>query len=169
MISSHAKLLEQVHEYVDEYIAYLGDHASAVTPQVNDDLRGVIHDLEVLQTHPDQPQRVERVAEGICDQLERLRQLHNPTRSRQTLSRPKRTLAQAFQEYIEQEVNYLAQVGGSTRREQVNLLLGDIITDLNALALHPTDEQAELLAADLEKKRRQLEKLERPWQQMQRP
>ncbi len=52
------------------------------------------------------------------------------------------------------------------RPDQLNLLLGDIIADLQALALHPTEDQAMQLAADLERKRRQVEMLERPWQQL---
>ena len=56
---------------------------------------------------------------------------------------------------------------GKVEREQTSLLLSDVIADLKALALHPNDEQALQLAADLEVKREQLRKLQRPWQQAQ--
>ena len=72
---------------------------------------------------------------------------------------------QALQDYISSEIDYLARAGGATRRIQTNLLLGDIIADLKALALHPDDQQALMLAADLESKREQLSKIQRPWQQ----
>ncbi len=76
-------------------------------------------------------------------------------------------LASTFQTYLNQEIAYLATVSDSTRPDQLNLLLGDIIADLKALALHPTDEQAMQLAADLDRKRQQVEMLDRPWQQQQ--
>jgi CRP-like cAMP-binding protein len=166
MITSHARLLQQLHEYVDEYIAYIGNQSSQATVQATNDLRWVIHELEDLQKNPAQPHRVERVRESISDQLERLRQFHAAERARKAVRPQHRTLAQLFQEYIQQEIDYLMRGSEGVRREQVNLLLGDVIADLKALALHPTEAQAKQLAADLEKKREQIAKLQRPWQEL---
>jgi len=86
-------------------------------------------------------------------------------RRQHQVSHEKRTLAQAFQEYLSTEVEYLARAGGGLQRQQTNLLLSDVIEDLKALSLHPTNDQALVLARDLEVKEEQLRKLQRPWQQ----
>ena len=95
-----------------------------------------------------------------------LKGLPAQTRRHAATSKPQRTLVEAFKQYLAEEVDYLTRISGSTRREQTNVLLGDIIGDLKALALHPTDEQSMMLAADLERKCAQVQKLQRPWQQM---
>jgi hypothetical protein len=165
MGTSHTDFLNQLRDYVNEYVRYVVDQSTVVTPEVNDNLRRVIRELEELQKHPDQRQQTERATEGIGDQLARLRQLHAQAGGKQVVTRPHRTLMQSFQDYIDSEVAYLASIGSNPNREQINLLLGDIIGDLKALSLHPTEEQAERLAADLEQKRAQVIRLQRPWQQ----
>ncbi len=167
MITPHTSLLQQLHEYVDAYIVYLFDRASGATPEVITDLHQIIDELEALQKHRDQDAEAERLAQRIGDQLAHLRMLTLEPAQRRTLpSRPKQTLLDAFHAYFNQEIAYLARVEGAAQREQINLLLGDIIADLKALALHPTDEQALWLAADLKAKREQVKKLQRPWQQV---
>jgi plasmid maintenance system antidote protein VapI len=166
MVTPHTTLLQQVHEYVDAYIAYLGKGTTVATPEINAELHQIIRELESLQTHPDQAAEATRLSQRIGDQLAHLRMVSEQPPSQASPSRPQQTLAQAFRDYLQQEITYLARVSGGTRREQTNLLLGDIIADLKALALHPTDEQAIRLAADLEAKREQLANLQRPWQQM---
>ena len=170
MITNHAKLLEQVHEYVDEYIKYLGTHPEAPVAEANDELRRIIGELEKLQSDPDQQAEAARLSHRISDQLGHLNILLEQAQRKarpQTPSRQQQTLADAFRNYLNTEVDYLMRAQGKVAREQTNLLLSDVIADLKALALHPNDEQALQLAADLEAKREQLRKLQRPWQQAQ--
>jgi hypothetical protein len=169
MITSHAKLLTQLHEYVDEYIDYMSIRPEQSLVEANEELRKIIAELESLQAHPDQRAEAARLSQRIEDQIGHLNMLMaqvNQRQRRTAPSRPKQTLAQAFQSYLSTEIDYLLRSSGGARREQCCLLLGDVIADLKALALHPTDEQALQLAADLEAKRTQLRKLERPWQQI---
>lgn len=168
MVTNHAKLLKQVHEYVDDYIGYLGTQPESSLVEANEELRKIIGELENLQSQPDQQAEAARLTNRIADQLGHLNVLL--MRTQNTMRRPKpsgakQTLAEAFRNYLNTEVDYLMRAGGSVRREQTNLLLGDVIADLKELALHPTDEQALELAADLDHKRTQLAKLQRPWQQ----
>lgn len=168
MITSHTNLLRQLHEYVDEYIEYLFERSSVVTPEITSDLRKIIDELEELQKRRDQRLEAEQLARRIGDQLAHLRMFTaEPSRRRTLPSQPQQTLLDAFRAYFNQEIAYLDRVEGGVQREQVNLLLADIIADLKALALHPTDEQALQLATDLEAKREQVKQLQRPWQQMQ--
>jgi hypothetical protein len=157
-------LLKELHGYVDEYITYLSSGIARSTADANAELRQIIEELEDLQTHPDRTAKVAHVSRRIAAQRAWLRRTtempHHAARSS-----AKHTLAQALQDYISSEIDYLARAGGATRRIQTNLLLGDIIADLKALALHPDDHQALLLAADLERKRKQLSKIQPPWQQ----
>lgn len=167
MIPAHARLLQQLNDYVSEYVGYLATCGETCRAEVNDDLRRIIEELETLQAHPDQRAESERLAQRLSSQIDHLRALQHPAERRHaSVPQPKRSLVQAFQEYIDQEVNYLLKVSGGARREQTNLLLGEIIADLKSLALHPTDQQATMITADLEAKRAQLQKLQRPWQQM---
>lgn len=169
MITNHAKVLKQLHEYVCDYIDYAGTRPEASLAEANEELKKIIGELEELQAHPDQPAEAAHVSTRLADQLRHLQLQLERTEHRRQRAQPshqKRTLAQAFSDYLCTEVDYLMKAGGGTRREQTNLLLGDVIADLKALALHPTDEQALQLAADLECKRAQLQKLERPWQQV---
>lgn len=165
MATVHTSLLQQIQRYIEEYVSYLGSTTSIATPQVNDDLRRIIDELEQLQAHPQQTEETQRLAARIGDQIEHLRHSSESPR-RAVVRHPQQTLAQALHRYIDQEMIYLAKVGGSARRDQINLLLSDIIADLKALALDPTDEQAEQLAADIDAKRQQASNLQRPWQQM---
>jgi hypothetical protein len=157
-------LLRELHGYVDEYITYLCSGASVPTADANAELRQIIDELEELQTHPEQLAKLADVSRRISNQRARLQRSadqprHTPPSSAQ------RTLVQALQDYISSEIDYLAEVGGARRRIETNLLLGDIIADLKTLALHPDDQQALALAADVEKKRRQVNRIQRPWQQ----
>ena len=170
MITNHAQLLKQVHEYVDEYIKYLGTHPEAPVTEANDELRRIIGELEKLQSDPDQQAEAARLSNRISDQLGHLNILLEQAQRKarpQTPSRQQQTLAEAFRNYLNSEVDYLMRAQGKVEREQTSLLLSDVIADLKALALHPNDEQALQLAADLEVKREQLRKLQRPWQQAQ--
>jgi hypothetical protein len=157
-------LLKELHGYVDDYITHLCTGTTVTTADANAELRQIIDELEELQTHPDRMAKIADVSRHIAHQREWLRrnadQLHHAAPSS-----AKRTLVQALQDYFSSEVDYLARVGGASRRLQTNLLLGDIIADLKTLALHPDDRQALALAADLERKRSQLAKIQRPWQQ----
>lgn len=169
MVTSQAKLLNQLHEYVDEYVNYLSICSDSSCDDVNADLRRIIAELEELQAHPDQKAQTDKIAQRVSDQIEHLRMLKDlssRTRRSAPTSKPRRTLADAFKQYLAEEVDYLTRVGGSARRDQTNVLLGDIIGDLKALALHPSDEQSMMIAADLERKSAQVQKLQRPWQQM---
>jgi hypothetical protein len=167
MLTPHTNLVRQLHEYVDAYIAYLFERSSGATPEITTDLHQIIEELEALQKHRDQDAEAERLARRIGDQLAHLRMLTaEPAQRRILPSPPKQTLLDAFHAYFNQEIAYLARVEGAVQREHINLLLGDIIADLKALALHPTDEQALWLAADLEAKREQVKHLQRPWQQV---
>jgi hypothetical protein len=156
-------LLNELHGYVDEYIAYLSSGIAGSTADANAELRQIIAELEDLQTHPDRTAKVAAVSRRIAARRAWLRRIADQP-YRAAPSSAKRTLVQALQDYINSEIDYLARVGGATRRIQTNLLLGDIIADLKALALHPDDQQALVLAADLESKRQQLSKIQRPWQ-----
>ncbi|HEX6292865.1 MAG TPA: hypothetical protein VFZ66_27010 [Herpetosiphonaceae bacterium] len=169
MITSHTNLLRQLHEYVDEYVDYLATCANtpASCAEVRDDIRKIIQELEALQAHPDQRSEAERLSQRVGDQIAHLRMLHAQMPARPVRpSQPRRTLTQAFQDYINTEVEYLARAGGGAQRTQINALLSDVIADLKALTLNPTDEQALVLAHDLEIKREQLKRLQRPWQQL---
>ena len=157
-------LLNELHGYVDEYITYLSSGMAGSTADANAELRQIIEELEDLQTHPDRTAKVADVSRRIAVQRAWLRRIPEPPHHA-VPSSAKRTLVQALQDYINSEIDYLARAGGATRRTQTNLLLGDIIADLKALALHPDDQQALVLAADLERKRQQLSTLQRPWQQ----
>ena len=165
MSSSQTTLLKQAQAYVDEYVNHVSSGACANEVGANAELRRIIAELEHVQTHPDQPAKVAEVSRQISDQIERLRTACGQPHRHPAASQSKRTLGQALREYFDSEIEYLARAGGATRREQTNLLLGDLIADLKALALHPNDEQALVLAADLEAKREQLRKVQRPWQQ----
>lgn len=163
MITNQTSLLNKLHKYVDEYIDYMDSGAEHGMIDATDQLRRVVHELEALQANPNQPAesvRLEQTIDRSLDYLRALAEQQRPT----PLSRPRRTLAQAFREYINQEVDYLSRAGGTLHHEQANLLIGDIIADLKALSLRPDDDQALQLAADLEAKREQLTKLQRPWQ-----
>ncbi len=156
-------LLNELHGYVDEYIAYLSSGIAGSTPDANAELRQIIEELVDLQTHPDRTAKVADVSRRIAAQRAWLRRTAGMPHH-VAPSSAKQTLVQALQHYISSEIDYLARAGGATRRIQTNLLLGDIIADLKALALHPDDHQALVLAADLENKRQQLSKIQRPWQ-----
>lgn len=157
-------LLQELHGYVDEYIKHLSSGAAVPTGAANAELRRIIDELEYLQMHPDQATKVADVSRRIAAHRAWLRrtaeQPHHPAPSS-----AKRSLAQALQDYISSEIDYLARASGAERRIETNLLLGDIISDLKALALHPDDHQSLVLTADLESKRKQLNEIQRPWQQ----
>ncbi len=163
MISNKANLLASVHEYVDQYIAHLDTNSVEHLDAANRDLRRVISELERLNEHVDQPEKIDRLNAYISAQVDTLRATAQKPAPR-TLSHPKQTLAQAFRDYINTEIAYLTKASGGVQRQQVNLLLSDVIADLKALALHPDDEQAFMLAKDLAAKEEQLHKLQRPWQ-----
>jgi hypothetical protein len=164
MITNKANLLTTLHEYVDQYIGYIDTTSEAQLDAANRDLRRVITELEGLQQHVDQPKHIDQLTQYLCERIDQLRAVV-PTPAPKAVSRPKQTLAQAFRDYINTEVAYITNHRGNMQRQQANLLLSDIIADLKALALHPTDEQALNLARDLETKEHQLHKLQRPWQQ----
>lgn len=166
MNASQTGLLRQLHAYVDEYVSHVSMGACQPDIDANAELRYIIGEIEQIQTHPDQQARVIAVTRHIGDQLEQLRMANQQAWQHPHQSASKRTLGQALQDYFNTEIAYVARIGGAARREQTNLLLGDIIADLKALALEPTDEQALRLAADLEVKRKQLNRLQRPWQQI---
>ena len=164
MDMAQTKLLKELHANVDAYITHLSSGTTAPTGDANAELRRIIGELEDLQTYPDQTTKLADVSRRIAAHRAWLQrtteQLHHPAPSN-----AKHTLVQALQDYISSEIDYLARVGGATRRIQTNLLLGDIISDLRTLALHPDDHQSLALTADLERKREQLSKIQRPWQQ----
>jgi hypothetical protein len=163
MITNQTRLFDQLHKYVDEYIDYMNTGAEHGAIEATDQLRRVVHELEALQANPNQPADAIRLEQTINVSLDHLRTLAQQER-RAPVSRPKRTLAQAFRDYLSEEVDYLSRAGGALHREQANLLISDIIADLKALSLRPDDDQALQLAADIEAKREQLNKLQRPWQ-----
>jgi len=165
MITSHTNLLKQLHDYVDEYVLYLDTASEGKIDEANRDLRRLITELEHLQQHSDEPAKVNQLAQDVGAHLDQLRAHTWEQRRQRQVSHEKRTLAQAFQEYLSTEVDYISRAGGGLRRQQTNLLLSDVIEDLKALSLHPTDDQALVLAHNLEIKEEQLRKLQRPWQQ----
>ncbi|GAC1359476.1 MAG: hypothetical protein NVS4B8_15540 [Herpetosiphon sp.] len=164
METSHSSLLQRLHEYVDTYITYLAHCGDSVTDEANADIHRVIRELETLQSHPDQATEANKTAERVSAQLGHLRAIFDKQRAKRAVTVQQQSLSQAFRRYLDDEIKFLARSGGSVRGEQANLLLGDIIADLRALSLHPDDEQATRLSNDLEQKRNQLARLERPWQ-----
>src|SRR5688572_8110 len=63
MITSHAKLLTQLHEYVDEYIDYMSIRPEQSLVEANEELRKIIGELESLQAHPDQRAEAARLSQ----------------------------------------------------------------------------------------------------------
>ncbi|HEX6290144.1 MAG TPA: hypothetical protein VFZ66_13200 [Herpetosiphonaceae bacterium] len=164
MITTYTDLLKRIDQYVDAYILCLGACSGEQVEQVNDDLRRVIDELQNLQKHPDQRGAVDAVSEQIAArgvQLRALIQPPSPGRSAQATE----SLRRALHRYLGAVVVYLEQAGGFVGREHMSLLLGEMIADLRALALHPADEDVMRFAADLETKCEQLPQLQRPWQQ----
>jgi hypothetical protein len=105
MITPHTSLLQQLYEYVDEYIAYLFERSDGAIPEATADLHQIIDELEALQKHRDQRAEAEQLARRISDQLAHLRMLTvEPTQRRTLPSRPKQTLLDAFHAYFNQEI-----------------------------------------------------------------
>src|SRR5919199_3471815 len=120
MITNHAQLLEQVHEYVDEYIKYLGTHPEAPVVEANDELRRIIGELEKLQSNPDQQAEAARLSNRISDQLGHLNMLLEQAQHRaqpQPPSHQQQTLAEAFRNYLNTEIDYLMRTDGKVERE----------------------------------------------------
>ncbi|MBA3948054.1 MAG: hypothetical protein H0X37_26335 [Herpetosiphonaceae bacterium] len=165
MATNTTGLLQQLHAYVDTYIAYLGHGPGAHMDQANSDMQRVIHELEDIQAHPDQAGEAERAMKRISALLDHLRFQHQQAPHPHRASVQQESLARAFRSYLDDEISYISHTGRSVWRDQTNLLLGDVIADLKALALNPTDEQAARLTQDLEQKRAELARVQRPWQQ----
>ena len=115
-------LLMELHGYVDEYVTYLSSGATAPTADADAELRRIIADVEELQTHPDWTAKAADVRRHIREQREWLRKTANQPHHAAP-SRAKRTFVQALQDYVSSEIDYLARVGGATRRLQTTLLL----------------------------------------------
>ena len=166
MATNPTGLLQQLHAYVDSYIGYVSQGAEAPLEQANTDMQRVIHELEELQSHPDQAGETDRVTQRISALLDHLRYQNRHAPHPKKTSPPQESLARAFQSYLDDEITYISRSGRSVWRDQTNLLLGDVIADLKALAMNPTDEQAQRLTKDLEQKRAELARVQRPWQQV---
>ncbi len=164
MVTNPTGLLQQLHAYVDTYIAYLSHGTEAHAEQANAEMQRVIHELEHLQAHPDQAAEAEHVTQRIGTLLDQLRSQTQHAPHPHRTSVPHQSLARAFRSYLDDEITYIARSGRSVVREQANVLLGDVIADLKALSLNPTEEQAQRLTRDLEQKRAELARVQRPWQ-----
>ncbi len=165
MVTNPTGLLQQLHAYVETYIAYLSHGTEAHAEQANAEMQRVIHELEHVQAHPDQASEAECATQRISALLDQLRSETQRVPHPHRTSVPHQSLARAFRSYLDDEITYIARSGRSVAREQANLLLGDVIADLKALSLNPTEAQAHRLTRDLEQKRAELARIQRPWQQ----
>ncbi len=149
-------LLRQLKDYIE---AFLKHARSAEDSGV--ELRQLITALEDIQKHPELRVRVELLAASLRQRTLRLQaRLDQPDAEPSVAGH---VLASAFEHYIDDTIAYLDRAG-DLRREQLALLIGDLVADLKLLALHQDIDQLRALSGGIDAKRAQLLSLQRPWQ-----